>query len=241
MGFDNIVVVDTTLREGEQFVSADFSTEDKLDLAHALCDFGIQFLELTSPAASKRSRSDAEKIASANLPAMIAAHIRCHVDDAAIALYTGVGALNMVMAISPILRAASHGRAIPEVVRIAAETAEFVRKRAPNVQLRKFGVGPLRCEGDRRAKNALIRGRRDTAGNVLRTAELRIHGGQIHRRIGPGITQERASTRCVDTGRRAVRGHATGQCNHSHKYDDHRFGPHFDISPVPTPTPSVST
>ena len=145
MGFDNIVVVDTTLREGEQFVSADFSTEDKLDLAHALCDFGIQFLELTSPAASKRSRSDAEKIASANLPATIAAHIRCHVDDAAIALDTGVGALNMVMAISPILRAASHGRAIPEVVRIAAETAEFVRKRAPNVQLRFSSEDAFRC------------------------------------------------------------------------------------------------
>ena len=145
MGFDNIVIVDTTLREGEQFVSADFSTEDKLDLAHALCDFGIQFLELTSPAASKRSRSDAEKIASADLPATIAAHIRCHVDDAAIALDSGVGALNMVMAISPILRAASHGRAIPEVVRIAAETAEFVRKRAPNVQLRFSSEDAFRC------------------------------------------------------------------------------------------------
>lgn len=145
MGFDNVVIVDTTLREGEQFVSADFSTEEKLDLAHALCDFGIRFLELTSPAASKRSRSDAEKIATEDLPATIAAHIRCHVDDAAIALDTGVGALNMVMAISPILRAASHGRAIPEVVRIAAETAEFVRKRAPHLQLRFSSEDAFRC------------------------------------------------------------------------------------------------
>jgi homocitrate synthase len=145
MNFDDVVIVDTTLREGEQFVSADFSTDEKLDLAHALCDFGIRFLEVTSPAASKRSRSDAERIASADLPATIAAHIRCHADDAAIALDTGVGALNMVMAISPILRAASHGKAIPEVVRIAAETAEFVRKRAPDIQLRFSSEDAFRC------------------------------------------------------------------------------------------------
>src|SRR3546814_13272455 len=68
-------------------------------------------------------------IASAGLPVTVAAHIRCHQDDAAIAIDTGVDALHMVMATSPILRAASHGKAIAEVVRIAADVAEFVRKR----------------------------------------------------------------------------------------------------------------
>src|SRR3546814_17962606 len=42
----------------------------------------------------------------------------------------------MVMATSPILRAASPGKAIAAVVRIAADVAEFVRKRAPGVSLR---------------------------------------------------------------------------------------------------------
>jgi homocitrate synthase len=145
VSIDAVTIIDTTLREGEQFVRADFSSDAKLDLARALTDFGVRFLEVTSPAASPRSRADAERIASAGLPATIAAHIRCHRDDADIALDSGVGALNMVMAISPILRRASHGRAIPEVVRAAAEIGEYVKSRAPEVILRFSSEDAFRC------------------------------------------------------------------------------------------------
>lgn len=145
MGLSDVVIVDSTLREGEQFVLADFSSEAKLEIARALTDFGVGYLEVSSPAASRRSRNDAAAIAGAGLPATVAAHIRCHKDDAAIALDTGVDALHMVMATSPILRAASHGKAITEVVRIAAEVGEFVRKRAPNVELRFSSEDAFRC------------------------------------------------------------------------------------------------
>ncbi len=145
MPLQDVTIVDTTLREGEQFVRADFSSEAKLELARALCGFGVRFLEVTSPAASPRSRRDAERIAGAGLPATVAAHIRCHRDDVDIALDSGVGALNMVMAISPILRRASHGRAIPDVVRTAAEIGEYVRSRAPDIVLRFSSEDAFRC------------------------------------------------------------------------------------------------
>ncbi|WP_281685377.1 homocitrate synthase/isopropylmalate synthase family protein [Thalassobaculum salexigens] len=145
MPLENVTIIDTTLREGEQFARADFSSDAKLELAHALSEFGITFLEVTSPAASPRSRDDAARIAGANLPVTVAAHIRCHRDDVDIALDSGVGALNMVMAISPILRRASHGQAIPEVVRTAAEIGEYVRKRAPDVILRFSSEDAFRC------------------------------------------------------------------------------------------------
>src|SRR3546814_4932974 len=89
-----------------------FSSDLKLEIARALAEFGIGYLEVTSPAASRRSREDARAIASAGLPVTVAAHIRCHQDDAAVAIDTGVDALHMVMATSPILRAASHGKEI---------------------------------------------------------------------------------------------------------------------------------
>ncbi|EDP66103.1 homocitrate synthase [alpha proteobacterium BAL199] len=145
MPLSDVVIVDSTLREGEQFVHADFSRDAKLEIARALTSFGVNYLEVTSPAASRRSRTDAATIANAGLPAMVAAHIRCHKDDAAIAIDTGVGALHMVMATSPILRAASHGKAIAEVVRIAAEVGEFVRNRAPNIELRFSSEDAFRC------------------------------------------------------------------------------------------------
>lgn len=145
MPLSDVVIVDTTLREGEQFIRADFSSDAKLEIARALTDFGVGYLEVTSPAASRRSRQDAQAIAGAGLPATVAAHVRCHPDDAAIALDTGVGALHMVMATSPILRAASHGKAISEVVRMAADVAEFVRKRAPGVAIRFSSEDAFRC------------------------------------------------------------------------------------------------
>lgn len=145
MPLPDITIIDTTLREGEQFVRADFPSDAKLELAHALSQFGVTFLEVTSPAASPRSRDDAARIAAAGLPITVAAHIRCHRDDVDIALDSGVGALNMVMAISPILRRASHGQAIPDVVRSAAEIGEYVRQRAPGVLLRFSSEDAFRC------------------------------------------------------------------------------------------------
>ncbi|MCJ7627248.1 MAG: DHHA1 domain-containing protein, partial [Longimicrobiales bacterium] len=44
--------------EGEQFINAQFSQQEKLRIAHALDDFGVEYLELTSPAASPGSADD---------------------------------------------------------------------------------------------------------------------------------------------------------------------------------------
>src|SRR4030042_1793207 len=49
-------LIDTTLREGEQFAKASFRTEDKLAIARALDTFGVEYVEVTSPAASPQSQ-----------------------------------------------------------------------------------------------------------------------------------------------------------------------------------------
>ena len=41
-------LIDSTLREGEQFSKAQFRTEDKLEIARALDTFGIDYVEVTS-------------------------------------------------------------------------------------------------------------------------------------------------------------------------------------------------
>ena len=58
----NFQLIESTLREGEQFASAFFSTEKKIEIAKALDDFGVDYIELTSPVASEQSRSDCEAI-----------------------------------------------------------------------------------------------------------------------------------------------------------------------------------
>ena len=55
-------IIESTLREGEQFANAFFDTEAKVKVATALSDFGVEYIELTSPAASPQSKKDIETI-----------------------------------------------------------------------------------------------------------------------------------------------------------------------------------
>ena len=45
-----------TRAEGEQFANAFFDTKTKIAIAKALDAFGVEYIELTSPAASEQSR-----------------------------------------------------------------------------------------------------------------------------------------------------------------------------------------
>ena len=49
MSLEKFNIIESTLREGEQFVGANFTTSQKLKIADALDEFGVEYLELTSP------------------------------------------------------------------------------------------------------------------------------------------------------------------------------------------------
>ncbi|GME78553.1 unnamed protein product [[Candida] boidinii] len=105
-------LIESTLREGEQFANAFFTTEKKIEIAKALDDFGVDYIELTSPVASEQSRKDCEAICKLGLKAKILTHIRCHMDDARIAVETGVDGVDVVIGTSQFLRKYSHGKDI---------------------------------------------------------------------------------------------------------------------------------
>ncbi|KAJ3069216.1 mitochondrial Homoaconitase, partial [Rhizoclosmatium hyalinum] len=66
---NNFSIIESTLREGEQFGNAFFTTEDKIKIAKALDDFGVEYIEITSPAASEQSRQDCITICNLGLKA----------------------------------------------------------------------------------------------------------------------------------------------------------------------------
>lgn len=111
--------VESTLREGEQFANAFFDTETKIQIAKALDDFGVDYIELTSPAASEQSRKDCETICKLGLKAKILTHIRCHMDDARIAVETGVDGLDIVIGTSSYLREHSHGKDMTYIIKVS--------------------------------------------------------------------------------------------------------------------------
>jgi homocitrate synthase len=109
-------IIDSTLREGEQFARGNFRTEDKVAIARSLDAFGVEYIELTSPAASPQSQRDAERIVKLGLTAKVITHARCVVDDVRAAIDTGVQGIGLLFATSRILREASHGKSIQQII-----------------------------------------------------------------------------------------------------------------------------
>ena len=136
MSLTEFAIIESTLREGEQFVGADFSSDDKVEIARALAAFGVEYIELTSPCASPQSRLDCKRVAQLELCSKVLTHIRCHKEDARIALETGVDGIDVVIGTSSYLRQFSHGKAINEIIDLAEEVLTFLRTQAPNIELR---------------------------------------------------------------------------------------------------------
>ncbi|GAA6001476.1 hypothetical protein JCM10207_006686 [Rhodosporidiobolus poonsookiae] len=130
----NWKIIESTLREGEQFANAFFDTETKMKIAQALSDFGVEYIELTSPAASEQSREDCKRICNMGLKSKILTHIRCHMDDARIAVETGVDGVDIVIGTSSFLRKYSHGKDITYIIKSAIEVIEFVKSKGIEVR-----------------------------------------------------------------------------------------------------------
>jgi homocitrate synthase len=131
---ENFSIIESTLREGEQFANAFYTTEQKVKIAKMLDAFGVEYIELTSPAASEQSRRDCEIIAGLGLKSKTLTHIRCHMDDARLAVATGVDGIDVVFGTSSYLREFSHGKDIDYIIRTAREVIEYIKSQGREVR-----------------------------------------------------------------------------------------------------------
>ncbi len=134
MSLDQFAIIESTLREGEQFANAFFTSDQKLEIARLLDAFGVEYIELTSPAASPQSRIDCERIARLGLKTKILTHVRCHMDDAKLAVDTGVNGIDVVFGTSSYLRQFSHGKDIPYIIDSAIQVIEYVKQQGLEVR-----------------------------------------------------------------------------------------------------------
>jgi homocitrate synthase len=127
-------IIESTLREGEQFVGANFTTEQKVNIAKALDRFGVEYIELTSPAASPTSKADCTTIANLGLQTKTLTHIRCAMQDAEMAAATGVNGIDVVIGTSSMLREFSHGKDIPTIIGLATDVVSYIRDQGLEVR-----------------------------------------------------------------------------------------------------------
>jgi homocitrate synthase len=134
MSLQKFSIIESTLREGEQFVNAFFTPEQKVRIATLLDAFGVEYLELTTPAASPQSEKDCRMIANLGLHAKILTHTRCALDDVKMAIDTGVQGVDVVIGTSSYLREFSHGKSIDQVIELANDVLEYLLKQKVEVR-----------------------------------------------------------------------------------------------------------
>lgn len=118
-------MLDSTLREGEQFIGSYFTLEQRLQIARLLDAVGVSFIEVPSPLASPETSRAVQALCHLDLRACIVAHVRCVEADVAAALATPVYGLNLFFGTSHELRSYSHGRHINQII---AEAVPLIRR-----------------------------------------------------------------------------------------------------------------
>lgn len=144
MSLEKFSIIDSTLREGEQFVNAFFTTEQKIRIASLLDAFGVEYIELTTPCASPQSQRDCAAIAKLGLKTKTLTHTRCNLEDVKLAVDTGVNGVDVVIGTSSKLRDFSHGKSIGEIIDLAQTVFDFLKKQ--NVEMRFSTEDTLRSD-----------------------------------------------------------------------------------------------
>lgn len=127
MTISSLAIIESTLREGEQFAIAHFTPEQRRRIAHAVDDFGVEYIEVTTPVASAEAERSCREIASLGLRATVLTHTRCVPDDVRRAIDCGVGGIDLLIGTSMWLRTHSYTLDLAEIVSTAAECIDLVR------------------------------------------------------------------------------------------------------------------
>lgn len=88
--FKKILLLDTTLREGEQTTGVSFTVEQKLRIARTLDEIGIDMIEVGHPNVSPDINQFIKEVTREGLNAEIVAHCRANDEDIEKAIFYGV-------------------------------------------------------------------------------------------------------------------------------------------------------
>jgi homocitrate synthase NifV len=95
-------MIDTTLRDGEQAPGVSFSRADKLAIARALDEAGLDELEVGIPVMAEAVREDIRRIAALGLRCRLSLWCRAHPEDLDSAARCNVGGVHLSLPVSPI-------------------------------------------------------------------------------------------------------------------------------------------
>jgi 2-isopropylmalate synthase len=135
---DRVLIFDTTLRDGEQAPGCSMVLPEKLRMAHALADLGVDVIEAGFPAASRGDWESVRAVAREVHGATICALARCNRDDIALAGSAVREAprsrIHVFLATSAIHRQHKLNMAKDEILRTTIEGVRAARELCEDVE-----------------------------------------------------------------------------------------------------------
>jgi len=135
---EKIIIFDTTLRDGEQAPGASLNPAEKLEIAHALTDLGVDVIEAGFPISSKGELESVKQIAKLIKGPVIcglARAIKADIDAAYRAVkHSKSPRIHVFLATSKIHMKYKLKKAEDEILRLAVESVRYAKKYCPDIE-----------------------------------------------------------------------------------------------------------
>ena len=131
----SVAVHDVTLRDGEQQAGVVFTPDDKMRIAEALAEAGVDRIEAGLPAVSPADFDAVKRIAAAGLPSRIFAFSRCMVSDVELALEAGVDGIVMEVPSSRHIIELAYNWPYERAIEATVESTRFAHENGLEVRL----------------------------------------------------------------------------------------------------------
>ena len=135
---DRVLIFDTTLRDGEQSPGCSMTRPEKLRVAHALAELGVDVIEAGFPAASRGDFESVAAVAQAVQGPVICGLARCNFEDIDLVARALEAAarrrIHVFLATSAIHRQHKLNMAQEEILRLAAAGVSRARELCEDVE-----------------------------------------------------------------------------------------------------------